>query len=140
MIPEAGTGLATGQDGIQLLIEPGALHRAPGCFFAHGLAAQAPGFAGAGWDHRDPVNIAEARTYPRLFYEFEESGVVSEGFVAFRFTNAAPTGTITPFFGAEEFFRRLYAHRLNYGECEPEYHTLADLLRDDPSVEAAFRL
>ena len=109
------------------------------CAVATTASAQTPVCIGSGWDHRDPVNIAEARVYARLFFEFKDSGVVSEEFAKFRFTNPAPTGAMTPFYGAEEFFKELYAHRLNYKTNPPNYYSLQDLLQDDPVVQAAFR-
>ena len=110
------------------------------CSMTLNVLGQVLGCSGVGWDHLDPVNIAESRVYARLFYEFKETGVVSQEFSSFRFTNPGPTGAMTPFYGAEEFFRKLYAHRLNYSERPPNYYILDDLLRDDPAVEAAFRL
>ena len=109
-------------------------------FTTTGALGQTRGFSGTGWDHLDPVNIAEARVYARLFFEFKETGVASEEFAKFRFTNPAPTGAMTPFYGAEEFFKELYAHRLNYKTNPPNYYSLQDLLQDDPVVQAAFRL
>ena len=109
-------------------------------FTTTGALGQTRGFSGTGWDHLDPVNIAEARVYARLFFEFKETGVASEEFAKFRFTNPAPTGAMTPFYGAEEFFKELYAHRLNYKTNPPNYYSLNDLLQDDPVVQAAFRL
>ncbi len=110
------------------------------CAAATTASAQTPGCVGPGWDHCDPVNITESRVYARLFYDFKETGVVSEEFANFRFTNPAPSGAMTPFYGAEEFFRKLYAHRLNSNTASPSYYTLHQLLRDDPAVQAAFRL
>ncbi len=95
----------------------------------------------AGWDYLDPVNIAESRVYARLFFEFKDTGVISPTFRSFRFTNPAPTGVMTPFYGAEVVFKKIYAHRLQ--SWNPSTHmsyTLSDLRRDDPAVEAAFRL
>lgn len=87
------------------------------------------------------MNIAESRVYARLFFEFKDTGVNSPEFENFRFTNPGPTGVMTPFYGAEVVFENIYADRL--GQFDPNTRlscTLSDLLRDDPAVEAAFRL
>jgi hypothetical protein len=111
------------------------------CLWPASANAQQLGVKSPGWDYLDPVNIAESRVYARLFFEFKDTGVMSPEFQNFRFTNPAPTGVMTPFYGAEVMFKKIYADRL--GRFDPNTrlsYTLSDLLRDDPAVEAAFRL
>lgn len=104
-------------------------------------AAQVPRLTSPGWDYTDPVNVVEAREYARLWFEFKDTGVVSPELAAFRFTNPAPQGVMTPFYGAELLFEKLYAHRLQaWPDGTPGMYGLTELLRDDPVVEAAFRL
>jgi hypothetical protein len=87
------------------------------------------------------VNIAESRVYARLFFEFKDTGVISPEFENFRFTNPGPTGVMTPFYDAEVMFEKIYAHRLaQFDRVTRMSYTLSDLRRDDPAVEAAFRL
>jgi hypothetical protein len=111
------------------------------CFWPASTYADQLGVQSPGWDYRDPVNIAESRVYARLFFQFKDTGVITPEFKSFRFTNPAPTGVMTPFYGAEVVFKKIYAHRLQ--SWNPSTHmsyTLSDLRRDDPAVEAAFRL
>lgn len=102
--------------------------------------AQVPGRSYPGWDFRDPVNISESREYARLFFEYQRTGVMTEEFRSFRFSNPAPQGTMTAFRGAEVVFDKIYADRLNYSRDGEPLYSLADLRRDDPEVDAAFRL
>jgi hypothetical protein len=112
-----------------------------GAFIAQSSHAQSPGMNTPGWDYLDPVNIAEARIYARHWFAFKDTGVVSPEFQAFRFTNPAPQGVMTPFHGAEVLFEKLYAHRLvPWEDGTPWMYGLNELMRDDPAVAAAFRL
>ena len=104
------------------------------------VLAQTPGQTTQGWNYTDPINITESRRYATLFYEYQDTGIMTPEFAAFRFTNPAPQGTMTPFYGTELLFDKIYASRLNYNGSSPSYYTLSDLRRDDPDVEAAFRL
>lgn len=111
------------------------------CLWPASANAQQLGVKSPGWDYLDPVNIAESRVYARLFFEFKDTGVMSPEFQNFRFTNPAPTGVMTPFYGAEVVFEKIYAHRLaQFDRVTRMSYTLSDLRRDDPAVEAAFRL
>lgn len=93
-----------------------------------------------GFDWSNPVNIQDAREYCRLFLQARDTGVVSPEFAAFQFHNRFPSGTMTPFYGAERVFKKIYASRLNTNIDSPNYYILTDLLRDDENVRAEFEL
>lgn len=92
------------------------------------------------WDFADPVNVAETRAYAALWFEYKDTGVISEELTNFRFTNRFPFASTSIFHATELLFEQLYAHRLDPFIDSPTHYTLDDLRRDDPDVEAAFRL
>ncbi|MBL0870793.1 MAG: hypothetical protein IBJ18_09490 [Phycisphaerales bacterium] len=89
-----------------------------------------------GWDLRDTVNIKETRLFAKLWWDYRDTGLMSEQLKAFRFTNPMPSG-LTAFYQTDQLFERVFAHRL-FDKAEKLY-TLDDLLGDDADVAKLYR-
>jgi hypothetical protein len=100
----------------------------------------APQLRSDGWNFNDPVNIEDFRVFATLWFAWKDTGVMTPEFQAFRWRNSFPGYTgLTPFDGAKQFFKKVYAHRLDTNITSPTYYNIDELLRDDPDVRAAFR-
>ncbi len=109
-----------------------------------GIAAAAAGEElngppSAGWDYSDPVNIAESRQWAALYWQWRDTGVVTQELSGFEFTNPIPSD-LTPIDYAYDIFEQLYATELAALSTPEAPYSVIQLILDDPDVMQRFRV